>query len=95
MVDESGYAAPFPAPGSAVPGAPPALRRPLTPADGVPLSEPADEPSGAASSESAVVSGGGDVGQHAVLISAGLVGAAGGLSLQQWWSGRRSVRRRR
>jgi len=52
MADPATEQRTFPAPGSAVPGAPPPLRRPLTPADGVPVGPrpetaavPADPPS--------------------------------------------------
>jgi hypothetical protein len=38
--DVAGEAQGFPAPGSSVPGAPPALKRALVPADGVPFTSP-------------------------------------------------------
>ncbi|AKS34972.1 hypothetical protein [Mycolicibacterium goodii] len=45
MADSATEQRAFPAPGSAVPGAPPPLRRALTPADGEPIG-PAPEPAG-------------------------------------------------
>ncbi|MBU8829531.1 hypothetical protein [Mycolicibacterium goodii] len=45
MADSATEQRAFPAPGSAVPGAPPPLRRPLTPADGE-LVGPPPEPAG-------------------------------------------------
>ncbi|MGO1973936.1 MAG: hypothetical protein ACTH2Q_13355 [Propionibacteriaceae bacterium] len=94
IVEPATGAGGFPAPGSAVPGAPPALRRPLTAADGVPLTgetAPARPAASGAPTGEPVAAGGADgTWRQAVLVGAGLVGTAAGLTLQQWWAARRS-----
>lgn len=76
---EAGIAArTFPAPGSAVPGAPPPLKRALTPADGVRVAEASTrEPAAAGSVSDATTT----VGGSRFTAAAALLGVAVGLEL--------------
>jgi hypothetical protein len=88
-------AAGFPAPGSSVPGAPPPLKRPLTPADGVLIAsstsgtEPADAV-GRMPAPPRVVNASGSP----LLAAAAMVGIAAGLELAALLGGRSAWRGR-
>lgn len=76
-----GDAGPFPAPGSAVPGAPPPLKRPLTPADGVVVAAP---PRDAAPDDFPRIGAGEDgapVRAPQLTAAAAMIGIAAGLEL--------------
>lgn len=79
MADAGAAPPTFPAPGSAVPGAPPPLKRALTPADGVPVAtlDPPDAPGVDAVSGVPVAA----VGGSRFTTAAALVGIAVGLEL--------------
>jgi hypothetical protein len=87
-------AAGFPAPGSSVPGAPPPLKRPLTPADGVLIASPpllaqqADAVGHSPPARNASGSG------SPLIAAAAMVGIAAGLELAGLLAGR-SARRGR
>ncbi|KWX21530.1 hypothetical protein [Mycolicibacterium wolinskyi] len=76
MADTGSSARQFPAPGSAVPGAPPPLKRALTPADGVSVAIPR-EPASVASVPDATTT----VGGTRFTAAAALLGVAVGLEL--------------
>jgi hypothetical protein len=80
----------FPAPGSAVPGAPPALKRALVPADGVPVGAPTlrnDPVEDAGVGPAARVSG------SPLIAAAAMLGIAVGLELAGWLPSRSRGRR--
>ncbi|TFV55145.1 hypothetical protein E4P42_23630 [Mycobacterium sp. PS03-16] len=84
----TGDAGPFPAPGSAVPGAPPPLKRPLTPADGVVVAAApptsATSPTGGASQDFPRIGAGEDgarVRAPQLTAAAAMIGVAAGLEL--------------
>ena len=82
-----GEAPGFPAPGSSVPGAPPALKRALVPADGVPSTSPTAQ-LGPVESEPAPAA---NVSGSPLIAAAAMLGIAVGLEL----AGLSGIRRRR
>jgi hypothetical protein len=83
MSDTARAAQEYPAPGSAVPGAPPALKRALTPADGVQMGAQQSSPG-----LSVAVSGApGAAGGSRYTAAAALMGVAVGLELAGLLSG--------
>jgi hypothetical protein len=90
----------FPAPGSSVPGAPPPLKRPLTPADGVPLGPPTPraDPAGSVGASTSPVAADLSVPPRTrspLIAAAAMAGIAVGLELAGLLSGRGRDRRRR
>jgi hypothetical protein len=85
----------FPAPGSSVPGAPPPLKRPLTPADGI--DDPAVPPAARSSvareaSDAPLPTAGAGSG---LVAAAAMVGVAVGLELSRFFAPKAGTRRMR